>query len=118
MLCLLYKKLNKGISIFSDIGIQKPFHYPKNLFWVDYVDTAKPLISSKVSFGKRGYKHSIGYKNDDYKIKPLWIILPKMSGYLKSLLKQNRCLLWLKMIDLKKQKKSGIRSAIVLKRIW
>ena len=118
MLCLLYKKLNKGILIFSDIGIQKPFHYPKNLFWVDYVDTAKPLISSKVSFGKRGYKHSIGYKNDDYKIKPLWIILPKMSGYLKSLFKQNMSSL-IKNDRFKKNiVKSEIRSAIVLKRIW
>ena len=118
MLCLLYKKLNKGISIFSDIGIQKPFHYPKNLFWVDGVDTAKSLISSKVSFGKRGYKHSIGYKNDDYKIKPLWIILPKMSGYLKSLFKQNMSSL-IKNDRFKKNiVKSEIRSAIVLKRIW
>ena len=38
----------------------------------------------EVSFGRKGYKYFIGYKDDDYKIKLLCIMLPKVSGYLKS----------------------------------
>ena len=47
------------------------------------LDTGEILISSKVSFGKKGYKYFIGYNDDDndYQINPLCIMLPKTSGY-------------------------------------
>ena len=50
---------------------------------IDDVDIDNIFISNKVSFGKKGYKYFIGYKDDDYNIKPLYIMLPKMSGYVK-----------------------------------
>ena len=33
---------------------------------------------------KKNYKHFIGYKDDHRKVKPLLIMLPKMSAYVKS----------------------------------
>ena len=42
------------------------------------------LIYNKGSFGKKSYKYLIGYKDYDYNIKPLCLMLPKMSGYVTS----------------------------------
>ena len=38
------------------------------------------LVPNKVSFGKKGFKYFIGYK-DAKKIRPLCMFLPKMSPY-------------------------------------
>ena len=37
-----------------------------------------------ISPGEKNYKYLIGYKYDDYKIKPLHIMLSKMSTFAKS----------------------------------
>ena len=50
------------------------------VFWGD-VDTNNILIPNKVSPGKRNYKFFIGYVDDDCKIKPFSVILPKTSAY-------------------------------------
>ena len=42
----------------------------------------KILVSNKVSFNKKGSDYFIGYK-DDKKVRPLCIMLPKMSAYRK-----------------------------------
>ena len=42
------------------------------------------MISNMVSSGKKNYKYFIGYKDDDYRIKPLRTILPNTSAYVKS----------------------------------
>ena len=39
---------------------------------------------------KKGLKYFIGNK-DDEKVKPMCIMLPKMSGYIKVLMKLNIC---------------------------
>ena len=44
------------------------------------MDINKMVVSNKVSFGKKGFKNSIGYK-DAKKTKLLSIFLPKMSAY-------------------------------------
>ena len=36
------------------------------------------------SDGEKNYKYFLGYKDGDYKIKPVRIMLPKMSAYVKS----------------------------------
>ena len=36
------------------------------------------------SDGEKNYKYILGYKDGDYKIKPVPIMLPKMSAYVKS----------------------------------
>ena len=50
---------------------------------VDNVDIDKIQIYDKFSFNKKGYKYFIGYKDDDYRIKQLLIMLLKMSKYIK-----------------------------------
>ena len=41
------------------------------------------MISRMVSPGEPNYKYFIGYKDDDYKIKSLRIMLPKINGYVE-----------------------------------
>ena len=48
------------------------------------VDIDNILISGMGSSGEKNYKYFIDYKDDDYKIKPLHIMLPKASAHLKS----------------------------------
>ena len=50
-------------------------------FWGDI---EKVLLSNKISFDEKGYKCFICYLYDDNKIKPLNIILPETSAYVKS----------------------------------
>ena len=49
------------------------------------IDIDKISIYNKVSFGEKGYKYFIGYKDVDYKIPPLCIMLAKLSKYVNSL---------------------------------
>ena len=58
--------------------------YRKNLILLDYVDIVNTQVSSMASSGEKYYKYFIGYKNGDYKIIPLLIMLPKASAYVKS----------------------------------
>ena len=44
-----------------------------------YIDINKTVVSNKVSFGKKGFKYFINYR--DAKIRPLCIFLQKMSVY-------------------------------------
>ena len=39
---------------------------------------------NKISFGEKNYKCFIGYLYDNHKVKPLHIMLPKTSAYVKS----------------------------------
>ena len=48
------------------------------------VDIEKVLVSNKISFGEKNYKHFIGYLYNVNKVKPLNIMLPKASAYVKS----------------------------------
>ena len=41
------------------------------------------LVSNKISFGKKNYKYFIGYLYNDHKVKPLHIMLPKTTAYVK-----------------------------------
>ena len=42
------------------------------------------MISNKASSNGKNYKCFTGYKDDDYKVKPLCIMFPKTSRYIKS----------------------------------
>ena len=44
------------------------------------IDIIKIVVSNKASFGKKGFKYFIGYK-DAKKIRPLCVFLPKVSAY-------------------------------------
>ena len=76
--------MKKEILTYADAGIDKrKFRCYKDQILID-VDISKILISNKVSFGKKYGKYFSGYKNDDYKIKPLCIQFAKMSEYVKN----------------------------------
>ena len=65
---------------FGDIEIQKQkFHQHKRPISMKNIDINKIVVSNKVSFGKKRFKHFIGYKNAT-RIKPLCIFFPKMSA--------------------------------------
>ena len=67
---------------FGDIENQKQkFHQHKESISIN-IDINKLVVSSKVSFGKKGFKCFTGYK-DTKKIRPLCIFLPKISAYRK-----------------------------------
>ena len=43
----------------------------------------KALVSNNISFGEKNYKYFIGYLYNNSEVKPLHIMLPKTSAYLK-----------------------------------
>ena len=54
------------------------------------VDIEKVLVSNKISFGKKNYSYIISYLYNDNKIKPLNIMLPKTSTYVKGYNRQTK----------------------------
>ena len=76
--------MEKTIIKFGDTEIEKQkFHQHKGPISIKNIDINKIVVSSQVPFGKKEFKHFIGYK-DAKKIKPLCIFLPKMSAYRKN----------------------------------
>ena len=47
------------------------------------LDIEKVLVSNKISLGEKNYKYFIGNLHNDHKVKPLHMMLPKTSAYLK-----------------------------------
>ena len=71
----------KAIIKFSDIEIEKQkFHQHKSPILINNLNINKILVSKKVSFGKKGFKYFISYK-DAKIIRTLCIFFPKMSAY-------------------------------------
>ena len=71
--------MEKAIIKFSDIGIEKQkFHQHKRPISIKGIDINKLVASNKVSFGKKGFKYFIDYK--DVKIGPMCIFLPYMRA--------------------------------------
>ena len=71
--------MGKKILMFGNIEIEKTPIYLKN------EDIEKVLVSNKIYFGEKNYKYFIGYLFNDHKVKPLHIMLPKTSAYVKKL---------------------------------
>ena len=75
--------MNKKTLKFDNIRLnKKEFHKSKKLINLDLVDLDQIVISDKFKYIDDGFKYFIGYKEDD-NVKPLCIILPQMSGYIK-----------------------------------
>ena len=55
----------------------------KNLALLEDVDSDNMHVSSMISSGEKNCKSFIGYKDDDYKVKLLRIMLRKTSAYCK-----------------------------------
>ena len=56
----------------------------KVLYFLEDVDIDKVLACNKISLAEKNSKYFIGYLHDDYKTKPLHIMVPRTSTYVKS----------------------------------
>ena len=61
---------------------KKEFHTSKQPITLDLVNVDQIVISEKLKHNNDGFKYYIGYKENEI-VKPLGIILPQMSGYIK-----------------------------------
>ena len=62
---------------------KKKIHASKQAIALNLVDTNKIVVSDKFKFIDDCSRYFIGYLYDDDIIRPLCIILPQMSGYIK-----------------------------------
>ena len=77
--------MSKQTLKFGDIVVnKKEFHTSKQAIVLNLVDTDKLVVSDKFKYSDNGSsKHFIGYLDDDDIIRPVCVILPQMSGYIK-----------------------------------
>ena len=69
---------------FGDTVVNKrEFHASKQVIALNLVNTNKIVVSDKFKHSDDSSKYLIGYLRDDDVIRPLCIILPQMSGYIK-----------------------------------
>ena len=61
---------------------KKEFHKSKQAIDLTSVNVDQIVISDKFSHSDNGFKYFIGYQEGEI-VKPLYIILPQMSGYIK-----------------------------------
>ena len=74
---LYLKTEKKPIIKLSDIEIEKQeIQQHKKLISIKNIDTNKIVVSNKISFGKKGFKYFIGYK-DANKVITFIYISPK-----------------------------------------
>ena len=75
-------KMDKEIITFGDIEIGKhEFYRYKSPIFLEDVDINNILVSNKISSSEKSCEYFIGYLYDDYTIKSLHIMLPKVSAY-------------------------------------
>ena len=71
------------------------FYCHKTPILLQDVDIEKVLVSNNISFGEKNYKYYIGYLYNNHKVKPLHIMLPKTSAYVKSYDEQTKWMYFL-----------------------
>ena len=77
--------MGEEILTFGDIEIEtKKFYHHQSPILLKNVDIEEVLVSNKISSGEKNYKYFFGYLYNDYKVKPLHIMLSKTSAYIKS----------------------------------
>ena len=68
---------------FNNIRLnKKEFHKSKEIINLMSVNVNQIIMSDKFKHNSEGFKYFIGYQKGGI-VKPLWIILPQMSGYIK-----------------------------------
>ena len=68
---------------FDNIRVnKKEFHKSKQPIDLMSVNVDQIVVSDKFKHSDEGFKYFIGYQEDEI-VKPLCIILPQMSGYIK-----------------------------------
>ena len=83
----------KEILKFGDIKIEKnTFYRQKTPIFLKDVDIEKVLVSNKIFLGEKNYEYFIGNLYNDHKVKPLQIMIPKMSAYLNGYDGQTKCM--------------------------
>ena len=61
---------------------KKEFHKSKQLIGLNLINVDHIVASDKFKHSDDGFKYFVGYKEGEI-VKPLCIILPQMSGYIK-----------------------------------
>ena len=79
------KNLLSNITIGKEILTSGDSNTETNKFYRYWRDTdiENVLVSKKIPFNEKSYKCFIGYLYDNYKIKPLHMMLPKIEAYVK-----------------------------------
>ena len=68
---------------FENVRVNKnEFHKSKQTIDLMSVNADQIVVSEKFKHSDKGYKYFIGYQENAI-VKPLCIILPQMSGYIK-----------------------------------
>ena len=68
---------------FNNIKInKKEFHKYKHAIDLDSMIIDKIVVSDRFRHSEEDFKYFIGYQEDEI-VKPLFIILPQMNGYIK-----------------------------------
>ena len=77
--------MGKETLTFGSIKIEKnKFYHHRTPIFLGDVDIEKVLTVNKISLGQNNYRHFIFYLYNGNKVKPLNIMLPKTSAYVKS----------------------------------
>ena len=77
-------KMSKKKLKFGDVEVnKKEFHASKQPIALNLVDINQLVISDKFKHSDKGSKYFIGYKDNDI-IRPIYIVLSQMSGYIKN----------------------------------
>ena len=74
--------IEKTLKFDNIVVNKKEFHKSKQPINLDLVNLDQIVISDKFKHNDDRFKYFIGYKEDEI-VKPLCIILPQMSGYIK-----------------------------------
>ena len=119
---LQHMKMDQEILMFGNTEIEKnKFYRRESPVFYNNVDTEKLLVSNKISSGKKSFEYFIRYLCNDYKLKPLQIILPKRSPYVRGYDGQTKWMYFLIEDDDLLRKYNTIWnevSADMKKRIW
>ena len=76
--------MSKQTLKFNHIAVDKTdFCASKKAIPLNSVNSNNIVISYRVRHNVDSYKYFIGYLRDDGVIRPLCVILPQMSGYIK-----------------------------------
>ena len=96
---IAYKNAERNFNIWRYWNWKNKFYRHKSPIFLKDVDIEKVLPSNKISFGEENYKYFIYYLYNDRKVKPLHLMLPKTSAYVKSYDRQTNWVYFLNKDD-------------------
>ena len=107
--------MGKETFTFGDIEIEKKIKtcHRQKFYFLKYVDIEKVLVSNKIYFGLKNYEYCIGYLCNDHKVKPLHIMLPKTSTYVKNYDGETKWMYFLIEDDHLLKRYNEIKSAVI-----